>query len=84
MLISRLPEKIQKCFCTPDGAMDPTFQMNPPSSMLLAGETVSSEWFSKVRVFFQHPLDSEICDFWRTSLSKASELSYLRRFQILR
>ena len=51
LLISRLPEIIQKCFCTPDRAMDPTFQMNQPSSMFLAGETVSSEWFSKVRFF---------------------------------
>ena len=56
LLISRLPEIIQKCFCTPDRALDPTFQMNQPYSMFLAGETVSSEWFSKVQVFFQHPL----------------------------
>ena len=52
LLISRLPEIIQKCFCTPDRALDPTFQMNQPYSMFLAGETVSSEWFSKVRFFF--------------------------------
>ena len=55
LLISWLPEIIQKCFCTPDRAMDPTFQMNQPSSMFLAGETVSSEWFSKVQVFFSTP-----------------------------
>ena len=54
LLISRLPEIIQKCFCTPDRAMDPTFQMNQPSSMFLAGETVSSEWISKVH-FFSSP-----------------------------
>ena len=34
LLISWLPEIIQKCFCTPDRAMDPTFQMNQPSSMV--------------------------------------------------
>ena len=55
LLISRLPEMIQKCFCTPDRAMDLTFQMNQPSSMFLAGEKVSSEWFSKVQVFFSTP-----------------------------
>ena len=64
LLISRLPEIIQKCFCTPDRAMDPTFQMNQPSSMFLAGETVSSEWFSKVRFFFQHPLCKILCNFF--------------------
>ena len=25
--ISQLPDIVQKCFCTPDGAMDPTFLM---------------------------------------------------------
>ena len=27
-LVSRLPDIVQKSLCTPDGAMDPTFQMN--------------------------------------------------------
>ena len=27
LLISRLLNIVQKCFCTPDGAMDPTFQI---------------------------------------------------------
>ena len=58
LLISWLPEIIQKCFCTPDRAMDPTFQMNQPSSMFLAGETVSSEissfkyWVSDIKFKF--------------------------------
>ena len=55
LLISRLPEIIQKRICTPDRAMDPSFQINQPSSMFLAGETVSSGWFSKVRFFFSTP-----------------------------
>ena len=36
LLISLLPDIIQKCFCTPDGAMDHTFQMYQP--MFVAGE----------------------------------------------
>ena len=28
LLISRLPNIVQKSFCTPDEAMDPTFPMN--------------------------------------------------------
>ena len=72
LLISRLPEIIQKCFCTPDRAMDPTFQMNQPSSMFLARETVSSEWFSKVRGVFSTPFStSEVLVlklfYWRSS-----------------
>ena len=27
LLIPRLPDIVQKCFCTPDRAIDPTFQM---------------------------------------------------------
>ena len=27
LLISQLPDIVQKCFCTPDGPMDPTLQM---------------------------------------------------------
>ena len=27
LLIPRLPDMVQKCFCTPDGAMDPIFLM---------------------------------------------------------
>ena len=27
LLIPRLPDRVRKCFCTPDGAMDPTFQI---------------------------------------------------------
>ena len=27
LLISQLPDIVQKCFCAPDGPMDPTLQM---------------------------------------------------------
>ena len=27
LFISQLPDIVQKCFCTPDGPMDPTFKM---------------------------------------------------------
>ena len=27
LLISQLPDIVHMCFCTPDGPMDPTFQM---------------------------------------------------------
>ena len=43
LLISRLPHIVQKCFCTPDGAMD------PPSSMFIAGEIKE---LPSVKVFF--------------------------------
>ena len=32
-LISRLPNIVQKTFCTPDGAMDPTFHLKVPLAL---------------------------------------------------
>ena len=34
LLISQLPDIVQKYFCTPDGAMNPTFQMKYVSAIL--------------------------------------------------
>ena len=36
LLIFWLPDIVQRSFCTPDGAINPTIQMPKPSSMFVA------------------------------------------------
>ena len=35
LFIPRLPDIVQRCFCTPDGALDPTFQIKCTISLFL-------------------------------------------------
>ena len=55
MPISQLPNIIQKCFCTPDRPMDPTFQMR--YVLKTFSMFVAREFKQKLRLtFWRHPV----------------------------
>ena len=53
LLISQLPDIVQKSFCTPDGAMDLTFQMNYVPAFWQATRKITQK---RRCIFFCHPL----------------------------
>ena len=55
LLISRLPEIIEKRICTPDRVMDPTFQMNQSSSMFFSLRNSLIGVVFKITGFFSTP-----------------------------
>ena len=52
LLIPQLPDMVQKCFCTLDGAMDPTFQIEYIPSRFMFNLMDDH----KKSQFFRHPL----------------------------
>ena len=59
LLISQLPDIVKICYCTPDGPIDPTLQMNmyQPSSMFVTGEIKQKQ---SGAFFLRHPVPMKL------------------------
>ena len=55
LLISRLPNIVEKSFCTPDEAMDPTFQICPSLLAYVWPEKLSKNCGAFLLGFFRPP-----------------------------
>ena len=55
VLISRLPDILQECFCTPTRAMDPTFQMNLIQNRFVFN-FMEIRIIKQIPLFFRHPV----------------------------
>ena len=57
LLLPRLPDMVEKCFCTPDRSMDPTFKIKYISSRFVFNLT-EILIIKQIPLFFRHPVQN--------------------------